>query len=127
MTAALEDAGCRPGDIGHINAHGTSTPTNDTLEAAALARVFGDQSPPVTAPKGVIGHSLGAAGAIEAAYTVLALRHAAVPPVANFGAQKGDHKLDIVASSPRALTAGTGISCSFGFGGQNAVLLFEAG
>lgn len=126
MTAALEDAGCRPGDIGHINAHGTSTPTNDALEAAALARVFGNQSPPVTAPKGVIGHSLGAAGAIEAAYTVLALRHASVPPVANFGAQNGDPKLDIVAGSPRPLTAGTGISCSFGFGGQNAVLLFEA-
>ncbi|MGY1496879.1 beta-ketoacyl-[acyl-carrier-protein] synthase family protein [Streptomyces sp. QTS52] len=126
VTTALEDAGCRPQDIGHINAHGTSTPTNDTVEAAALTRIFGDQPPPVTAPKGVIGHSLGAAGAIEAAYTVLALRHASIPPVANFEFQDGDHKLDIVAASPRPLTMGTGISCSFGFGGQNAVLLFEA-
>jgi 3-oxoacyl-[acyl-carrier-protein] synthase II len=126
VTTALEDAGCRPQDIGHINAHGTSTPTNDTVEAAALTRIFGDQPPPVTAPKGVIGHSLGAAGAIEAAYTVLALRHASIPPVANFEFQDGDHKLDIVAASPRPLTTGTGISCSFGFGGQNAVLLFEA-
>ncbi|MFW6695353.1 beta-ketoacyl-[acyl-carrier-protein] synthase family protein [Streptomyces sp. MAR4 CNX-425] len=126
VTAALEDAGCGPRDIGHINAHGTSTPTNDALEAAALARVFGDRSPPVTAPKGVIGHSLGAAGAIEAAYTVLALRHAGIPPVANFESQDGDHKLDVVAAGPRPLTTGTGISCSFGFGGQNAVLLFEA-
>ncbi|MEE1757547.1 MULTISPECIES: beta-ketoacyl-[acyl-carrier-protein] synthase family protein [unclassified Streptomyces] len=126
VTTALQDAGCRPQDIGHINAHGTSTPTNDTVEAAALTRIFGDQPPPVTAPKGVIGHSLGAAGAIEAAYTVLALRHASIPPVANFAFQDGDHKLDIVAASPRPLTMGTGISCSFGFGGQNAVLLFEA-
>jgi 3-oxoacyl-[acyl-carrier-protein] synthase II len=126
VTTALQDAGCRPQDIGHINAHGTSTPTNDTVEAAALTRIFGDQPPPVTAPKGVIGHSLGAAGAIEAAYTVLALRHASIPPVANFEFQDGDHKLDIVAASPRPLTMGTGISCSFGFGGQNAVLLFEA-
>ncbi|MFD9391122.1 beta-ketoacyl-[acyl-carrier-protein] synthase family protein [Streptomyces sp. NPDC060000] len=126
VTTALQDAGCRPSDIGHINAHGTSTPTNDALEAAALTRIFGDQAPPVTAPKGVIGHSLGAAGAIEAAYTVLALRHARIPPVANFESQDGDHKLDIVSADPRPLTAGTGISCSFGFGGQNAVLLFEA-
>ncbi|MGP3637166.1 beta-ketoacyl-[acyl-carrier-protein] synthase family protein [Streptomyces sp. 24-1644] len=126
ITTALDDAGCRPQDIGHVNAHGTSTPTNDALEAAALIRVFGSQPPPVTAPKGVIGHSLGAAGAIEAAYTVLTLRHASIPPVANFEGQGGENKLDIVADRPRPLTTGTGISCSFGFGGQNAVLLFTA-
>jgi 3-oxoacyl-[acyl-carrier-protein] synthase II len=124
ITAALADAGCRARDIGHVNAHGTSTLLGDAAEAAALARVFGDDMPPVTASKGVIGHSLGAAGAIEAAYTVLALRHGAVPPVANFEGQDGDHKLDVVAGRPRATAAETAVSCSFGFGGQNAVLLF---
>ncbi len=77
--AALRDADCGPRDIGHINAHGTGTPLNDAAEAAALARVFGDAGPPVTAAKGVIGHALGAAGAVQAAYTVLALSHGMVP------------------------------------------------
>ncbi|MEV2256266.1 beta-ketoacyl-[acyl-carrier-protein] synthase family protein [Streptomyces sp. NPDC050147] len=126
IRTALADAGCGPGDVGHVNAHGTSTPLNDAAEARALVRVFGDDGPPVTASKGVIGHALGAAGAIQAAYTVLALRHAAVPPVANFEGQDGDHKLDIVAGHPRSTREEAGISCSFGFGGQNAVLLFTA-
>ncbi|WP_406170861.1 beta-ketoacyl-[acyl-carrier-protein] synthase family protein [Streptomyces sp. NBC_00996] len=123
---ALADAACGPRNVGHVNAHGTSTPLNDAAEARALVRVFGDDGPPVTASKGVIGHALGAAGAIQAAYTVLALRHAAVPPVANFEGQDGDHKLDIVAGRPRPTRGDAGISCSFGFGGQNAVLLFTA-
>ncbi|MGW7166988.1 beta-ketoacyl-[acyl-carrier-protein] synthase family protein [Streptomyces sp. NPDC054884] len=126
VRTALADAGCGPGNVGHVNAHGTSTPLNDAAEAQALVRVFGDDGPPVTASKGVIGHALGAAGAIQAAYTVLALRHAAVPPVANFDGQDGDHKLDIVAGRPRPTRGDAGISCSFGFGGQNAVLLFTA-
>ncbi|GGS89069.1 beta-ketoacyl-[acyl-carrier-protein] synthase family protein [Streptomyces chromofuscus] len=126
LGAALTDAGCAARDVGHVNAHGTSTPLNDAAEATALRRVFGDGGPPVTASKGVIGHALGAAGAIQAAYTVLALRHGSVPPVANFDGQDGDHKLDVVAGRPRPVDAGLGISCSFGFGGQNAVLLFEA-
>ncbi|RZB17569.1 beta-ketoacyl-[acyl-carrier-protein] synthase family protein [Streptomyces sp. F001] len=126
LAAALADAGCHPRDIGHVNAHGTSTPLNDAAEAAALTRLFGGKVPPVTASKGVIGHALGAAGAIQAAYTVLALRHGSVPPVANFEGQDGDHKLDIVTGHPRPTGADTGITCSFGFGGQNAVLLFTA-
>ncbi|MEV5507868.1 beta-ketoacyl-[acyl-carrier-protein] synthase family protein [Streptomyces orinoci] len=127
IAAALADADCRPGDIGQVNAHGTSTPLGDAAEAAALVRVFGDEVPPVTASKGVIGHALGAAGAIQAAYTVLALRHGAVPPVANFGGQDGDHKLDIVTGRPRPAAGKAAISCSFGFGGQNAVLLLTPG
>ncbi|MBC2878612.1 MULTISPECIES: beta-ketoacyl-[acyl-carrier-protein] synthase family protein [Streptomyces] len=126
VSAALADAGCGPRDIGLVNAHGTATVLSDASEAAALTRVFGADAPPVTASKGVIGHTLGAAGAVQAAYTVLALRHGAVPPVANFAHQEGDHKLDIVAGHPRATAAEAGISCSFGFGGQNAVLLFTA-
>lgn len=124
ITAALADAGCAPRDVGHVNAHGTSTPLNDAAEAAALARVFGENVPPVTAAKGVIGHALGAAGAIQAAYTVLALRHGRVPPVANFESQDGDYKIDVVAGRPRPTDRDVGVSCSFGFGGQNAVLLF---
>ncbi|MER8041248.1 beta-ketoacyl-[acyl-carrier-protein] synthase family protein [Streptomyces sp. NPDC094032] len=126
LRTALADAGCEPGNVGHVHAHGTSTPLNDAAEAHALVRVFGDDGPPVTASKGVIGHALGAAGAIQAAYTVLALRHGAVPPVANFEGQDGDHKLDVVAGRPRPTRGDAGISCSFGFGGQNAVLLFTA-
>lgn len=125
IRAALRDADCGPQDVGHVNAHGTGTPLNDAAEAAALTRVFGDAAPPVTAAKGVIGHALGAAGAVQAAYTVLALRHGTVPPVANFEGQDGDHKIDIVAGGPRP-AVGAGISCSFGFGGQNAVLLLTA-
>ncbi|WP_367140750.1 MULTISPECIES: beta-ketoacyl-[acyl-carrier-protein] synthase family protein [Streptomyces] len=124
IRAALEDAACAPGAVSLVHAHGTSTPLNDAAEAAALTRVFGANTPPVTAAKGVIGHALGAAGAIQAAYTILSLRHRTVPPVANFEGQDGDHKLDVVAGRPRPVTGNTGLSCSFGFGGQNAVLLF---
>ncbi|MFJ9381401.1 beta-ketoacyl-[acyl-carrier-protein] synthase family protein [Streptomyces sp. NPDC101455] len=124
ITAALDDARCAPRDIGLVNAHGTSTPLNDAAEAAALTRVFGHDVPPVTAAKGVIGHALGAAGAIQAAYTVLALRHHLVPPTANFEGQDGNPKLDVVAGRPRPMRKDAGVSCSFGFGGQNAVLVF---
>ncbi|MFF5760624.1 beta-ketoacyl-[acyl-carrier-protein] synthase family protein [Streptomyces longwoodensis] len=127
VRAALQDGSCADREVGFVNAHGTSTPLNDRAEAAALTRVFGDDVPPVTASKGVIGHALGAAGAIQAAYTVLALRHRLVPPVANFEGQDGDHKLDVVSGRPRPVASGAALSCSFGFGGQNAVLLFTAG
>ncbi|WP_306319997.1 MULTISPECIES: beta-ketoacyl synthase [unclassified Streptomyces] len=126
IEAALKDAGFGPRDIGLVNAHGTSTTVGDAAEAEALTRVFGDTVPPVTAAKGVIGHSLGASGAIQAAYSVLALRHGTVPPIANFEAQGGDHKIDIVAGQPRPLATGAAVSCAFGFGGQNAVLLLTA-
>ncbi|MEU1092238.1 beta-ketoacyl-[acyl-carrier-protein] synthase family protein [Streptomyces sp. NPDC005877] len=125
VRAALRDGACAARDVGLVNAHGTSTLLSDAAEAAALASVFGDRVPPVTAAKGVIGHALGGAGAIQAAYTVLALRHGLVPPVANFEAGDGEHRLDVVAARPRPVSASAGISCSFGFGGQNAVLLFS--
>ncbi|MEU3839068.1 beta-ketoacyl-[acyl-carrier-protein] synthase family protein [Streptomyces sp. NPDC028635] len=125
IRAALRDADCAPRDIAHVNAHGTSTPLSDAAEAAALTRVFGSHAPAVTASKGVVGHALGAAGAIQAAYTVLALRRGLVPPVANFEGQDGDHKVDIVAGRPRPAAGGAAVSCSFGFGGQNAVLVFS--
>ncbi len=123
LRIALQDSGCSPRDIGHINAHGTSTRHNDAAEAAALTDIFGPHLPPVTAPKSIIGHAIGAAGAIEAAYTVLALQHQQVPPTANFEVQDGPHKLDIVTGAPRPVAANTAITCSFGFGGRNSVLL----
>ncbi|MFD7710871.1 beta-ketoacyl-[acyl-carrier-protein] synthase family protein [Streptomyces sp. NPDC059785] len=124
LRAALDDAGCTPADIGHVNAHGTSTRLNDAVEATALTRVFTRHAPPVTASKSVIGHTLGAAGAIEAAYTVLALRHRTIPPTANFGHQDGDRKLDVVAGVPRPARMTAAVSASCGFGGQNAALVF---
>ncbi|MER7849951.1 beta-ketoacyl-[acyl-carrier-protein] synthase family protein [Kitasatospora sp. NPDC096077] len=124
LRSALDDAGCTPADIGQVSAHGTSTRLSDAAEAAALTRAFGGTPPPVTAPKGVIGHCLGAAGAIEAAYTVLALQHQTIPPTANFHRFDGDQELDIVAGTPRATRMTAAISCAFGFGGHNAVTLF---
>ncbi|MFT2016205.1 beta-ketoacyl-[acyl-carrier-protein] synthase family protein [Streptomyces sp. 796.1] len=124
IRAALRDAGCAPRDIGQVNAHGTSTRLNDAAEAVALTRVFDQGPPPVTAPKSVIGHALGAAGALEAAFTILSLEHQTIPPTANFGHQDGDHKLDVVSGSPRRTPMSAAISCSFGFGGHNAVLVF---
>ncbi|UQI45185.1 hypothetical protein M1P56_12920 [Streptomyces sp. HU2014] len=123
LHSALRDAGCAPQDIGHINAHGTSTRLNDAAEAAALNEAFAGCPPPVTAPKSVIGHTLGAAGAVEAAYTVLALRHQAIPPTANFTHQGNDRELDIVAHGIRKATMSAAISCSYGFGGHNTALL----
>ncbi|MFE6338947.1 beta-ketoacyl-[acyl-carrier-protein] synthase family protein [Streptomyces sp. NPDC057798] len=124
MRIALADAHCAPEDIGHINAHGTSTRLNDASEAAAITRLFSAHSPPVTASKGVVGHSLGAAGALEAAFTILSLQHQTVPPTANFTSQDGDHKLDVVAGLPRAALMTAALSNSSGFGGQNTSLLF---
>ncbi|MDJ1130737.1 beta-ketoacyl-[acyl-carrier-protein] synthase family protein [Streptomyces iconiensis] len=123
---ALADAGCSPRDIGHINAHGTSTPTGDAAEARALLRLFGGAPPPVTATKGVLGHALGASGAIEAALTVLALERQEIPPTANLTDQDPGHELDLVTSHPRECAFGLALSTSFGFGGQNAALVLAA-
>ncbi|QES46693.1 3-oxoacyl-ACP synthase [Streptomyces venezuelae] len=128
MRAALADAGLGPGDIGQVNAHGTSTPAGDAAEALALLRVFGGTPPPVTAPKGVLGHSLGAAGAVEAALTVLSLERRQIPPTANLGCQDPGRELDVVAGRPRsAMAMSAALSNSFGFGGQNTVLVFTTG
>jgi 3-oxoacyl-[acyl-carrier-protein] synthase II len=121
---ALADAGREPHHIGHVNAHGTSTQVGDAAEARALRRVFGAAQPVVTAVKSVIGHSLGAAGAIEAALTVLALERQEVPPTANLGDQDPGPELDIVTARPRPVTFDHALSTSLGFGGQNAALVF---
>lgn len=121
---ALQDAGLEPGDIVHVNAHGTSTPLNDAAEAAALATVFGDHRPVVTSIKGVTGHSLGAAGALEAVAVVLSMRHGLVPPTARTTEiDPALPPLDLVLGQPRPWTPGPTISNSFGFGGHNGVLV----
>lgn len=125
LRAALADARLAPGDIDHVNAHGTSTPLNDMMEGRLIRRVLGD-GPSVTSVKGVLGHSLGAAGAIEAAVTVLTVERSFVPPTANLESQDPGIGLDVVAKAGREGRVRAAVSNSFGFGGQNAVLLFTA-
>ncbi|MEU1662126.1 beta-ketoacyl-[acyl-carrier-protein] synthase family protein [Streptomyces sparsogenes] len=120
LRAALADAGAGPGDVQHVNAHGTSTPLNDLAEGRMLHRVL-TADPLVTSTKGVTGHLLGAAGAVEAAFGVLAVEHQLVPPTANL--RTLDPGLDIkLATAPTATRIDLALSNSFGFGGQNAVL-----
>lgn len=130
MELALDDAGLKASDIVHINAHGTSTPLNDAAEAHAIDKVFGGNAtaPIVTSTKGVTGHALGAAGAIEAAAVVLAMEHGKIPPTV--GHEKLDPempKIDIVAGEPREWTPGPSMSNSFGFGGHNGSLIIGPG
>jgi 3-oxoacyl-[acyl-carrier-protein] synthase II len=122
INAALADAGLSARDVVHVNAHGTSTPLNDAAEARTIGRVIGDHVT-VTSTKGVTGHALGAAGAIEAAFTVLTVQHGLVPPTANLDSQDPEVDLDVVAKAPREQQVTAAVSDSFGFGGQNAVLV----
>jgi beta-ketoacyl-acyl-carrier-protein synthase II len=125
LRAALAGAGVAPDGVDHVNAHGTSTPLNDAAEARALAKLLGTRAA-VTSTKGVVGHTLGAAGAIEAAFTVLAVDTATVPPTANLTCQDPGIELDVVAGQPRERRIDVALSNSFGFGGQNAVLVFTS-
>jgi 3-oxoacyl-[acyl-carrier-protein] synthase II len=118
---ALADAGVAPAAIGHVNAHGTSTPQNDSAEAAALAKVFGPNAVPVTSGKGVTGHLIGAAGAVEAIATLLSVDRGTVPPTANH--QRTSLPVDVVAGEPRSVARAPAVSTSFAFGGHNAALV----
>jgi 3-oxoacyl-[acyl-carrier-protein] synthase II len=123
MTQAIQDAGLQASDIVTVNAHGTSTPLNDRAEANALQKVFGPGGPPVTSTKGVIGHLIGAAGAVEAIATTLTLQNAVVPPTANHEELEPGMEIDVVHGAPRPITPGPALSNSFGFGGHNACLV----
>jgi 3-oxoacyl-[acyl-carrier-protein] synthase II len=125
LRAALADACLAPERIDHVNAHGTSTPQGDAVEAAVIERVLGDR-PSVTSVKGVTGHPLGAAGAIEAVCTVLTVEQSLAPPTANLDGLDPGFALDVVAKQPRAAEVRAATSHSFGFGGQNAVLVVTA-
>jgi 3-oxoacyl-[acyl-carrier-protein] synthase II len=117
MRLALADAGLEPGDIRQVNAHGTSTPLNDAAEADAVIAVFGEPGPPVTSTKGVTGHALGAAGALEAAAVLLSMRAGVIPPTAN--TKVVDVGIDVVIGDGREWDPGPAISNNFGFGGHN--------
>lgn len=123
MEDALADAELEPSEIGHINAHGTSTPLNDSAEAEAIVKVFAGNTPPVTGTKGVTGHMIGAAGATEAVISVLAIRDGIAPPTANFSEMDGNFELDIVHTDPRETGHKPVLSNSFGFGGHNGTLV----
>jgi nodulation protein E len=127
MRAALSDAGISPEHVGYVNAHGTGTPLNDKTEAGALAEVFGDhlRDLPVSSTKSMHGHAQGAAGALEAVATLLALRNRLIPPTANFNEPDPECDLDLVANTAREAAPEYAISNTFGFGGLNAVLAFK--
>ncbi|HXR13660.1 MAG TPA: beta-ketoacyl-ACP synthase II [Solirubrobacteraceae bacterium] len=133
IARSLEDAGAQPSDVVYVNAHGTSTPLNDRAETVALKTALGQHAAkvPISSTKSAIGHLLGAAGAVEAIATILALRAKLIPPTLGWAERDGDLDLDYVPDRARALELGDGqrplaISNSFGFGGHNAVLCLEA-
>ena len=124
MQLAVKDAGIQPEDIGYINAHGTSTIVNDKTETLAIQKAFNAKNIPVSSIKSMIGHTLGAAGAIEAAATVLAVHHGILPPTINYEIKDPECDLDVVPNQARDAKIGAAVSNSFGFGGQNGVLVF---
>jgi 3-oxoacyl-[acyl-carrier-protein] synthase II len=125
MELALLDAGLTPGDISHINAHGTSTPLNDLAESVAVHQLFGDRPLPVTSIKGHLGHSLAAAGALEGVASVLTLQKQIIPPTAGTTNIDPEIALDVVIGAPRNWAVETVLSNSFGFGGHNGSVVFR--
>jgi len=123
MKRAMETAGLSPSDIQYVNAHATATPIGDTAEANAL-RVAGVQHAAVYAPKGALGHSIGAVGALESILTVLSLRDGVIPPTLNYETPAPEIDLDVVAGEPRYGEYQYAINNSFGFGGHNVALAF---
>jgi 3-oxoacyl-[acyl-carrier-protein] synthase II len=123
MRTAMDTAHLSPADIGQINAHGTSTPLNDAAEAAAITSVFGAGAVPVTSTKGVTGHALGAAGALEAAAVLLSMEHRLIPPTAGTTVLDEGMDIDVVLGSPRPWEPAPTMSNSLGFGGHNGTLI----
>ncbi len=119
MRSALAESGIEPADIKQVNAHGTSTPLNDAAEADAIVEVFGPNAVPVVSTKGVTGHALGAAGALEAAALLLSMEHELIPPTANTEAADEGMEIDLVVGEARPWVPGPAISNNFGFGGHN--------
>jgi 3-oxoacyl-[acyl-carrier-protein] synthase II len=126
MELALADAGTAPGEVSHVNAHGTSTRLNDLTEARALRALFDGEVPPVTAVKGTTGHLIGGSGAVECIVTLRSLQERLVPPVAGLRHLDPDLGIDVVQGVPRPIGAGPALSSSFGFGGHDAVLVLSA-
>ena len=128
MQLAMDDAGIAADDVVHINAHGTSTDKNDAAEAAAIAKVFGTPGPAITSTKGVTGHALGGAGALEAVAVLAAMQKRQIPPTAGHEALDPEMpEIDLVVGEPREWTPGPSLSNSFGFGGHNGCLVLGPG
>ncbi|MBA3353666.1 MAG: beta-ketoacyl-ACP synthase II [Blastocatellia bacterium] len=128
MERAIKDAGISPNEIGYVNAHGTSTPYNDKFETLAIKKVFGEHAKnglAVSSTKSMTGHALGAAGGIEAVFSVLALRENKLPPTINYQVPDPDCDLDYVPNAARNAEVAYVLSNSFGFGGTNACLIFK--
>jgi nodulation protein E len=127
IRAALRDGGLAPEQVGYINAHGTATEANDRMEAEAIHAIFGRHTTlPVSSTKSMHGHTLGAAGAIEAVATVMALRNGVLPPTINYTQPDPECDLDVIPNQSRPAAAEVALSQSFAFGGLNAVLAFRA-
>jgi nodulation protein E len=128
MRGAMREAGLAAEDVGYINAHGTGTPGNDPVESTAIREVFGAHADKigVSSTKSMHGHALGAAGALEAIATILALHHGILPPTANFNERDPECDLDYIPNQPRAVRVEAALSNSFAFGGLNAVVAFRA-
>jgi 3-oxoacyl-[acyl-carrier-protein] synthase II len=125
VNAALEDAGVSTDAIDYVNAHGTSTPENDKMEHLSLSTVFGERirKIPISSNKSMIGHTLSAAGAIEAAFSLMTMREGVIPPTINYDNPDPNIPLDVVPNIKRSADVATVLSNSFGFGGQNACLV----
>jgi 3-oxoacyl-[acyl-carrier-protein] synthase II len=123
MNLALSDARLLPDEVGHVNAHGTSTQLNDATEATAISKVFGPHAVPVTSTKGVTGHLIGAAGAAEAVASLLALEAGVIPPTANVEHVDEALPVDLVCGAPRTVEGAPVLSASYGFGGHNAAIV----
>ena len=127
MELALADAGLGPKDVDYINAHGTSTPLNDAVETVAIKRLFGDGATgvPISSTKSMIGHALGASGALEAAACVKTIASGKIHPTVNYEFPDPECDLDYVPNTARSKDVGVVLSNAFGFGGQNACLVFR--
>lgn len=125
MALAIARAGLAPRDISYINAHGTSTRLNDAYETQSVKTVFGDSAPPISSTKGATGHLLGAAGAVEAVYSVLAIRDQTLPPTINYETPDPECDLDYVPNEARPVEVRHVVSNSLGFGGHNVALVFS--
>ncbi|MET3698366.1 3-oxoacyl-[acyl-carrier-protein] synthase II [Bacillus oleivorans] len=127
MKIAIQDSGLSPEDIGYVNAHGTSTDYNDKFETMAIKEVFGDYAYklPISSTKSMTGHLLGAAGGVEAIFSVLAIKHGILPPTINYETPDPDCDLDYVPNEARKADIKAALSNSLGFGGHNATLVFK--